>query len=165
MSKKYDNVYQATHDIDWFCRIGNQFVHCASNGGRLPEKVNDREMNGRNQEIVAGLKDVVSSDQVIINRGYVYERLGKNESPEAFGRYVSSFVSMAKKGFLSFDRVEGEDIYRWVAKPNSAIMLDIATLPEYDTRACGDFYRKKEVLHVDCLDQADRINAIKGSSS
>lgn len=160
MSKKYDNVYQATHDIDWFCRIGDQFVHCASNGGRLPEKVNDREMNRRNQEIVAGLEEVVSSDEIIINRSYVYERLGNNESPEAFDYYVSSFVSMAKKGFLSFDRVEGGDVYIWIAKPNRATKLNIATLPEYDARTCGAFCGKKEVLHVDCLDYADSTNAI-----
>ncbi len=42
MSAEYDIVYQQTRDIDWFCRIGNIAMHFASNGGLLPNKVNNR---------------------------------------------------------------------------------------------------------------------------
>ena len=61
---EYDKTYQQTHDIDWFCKIGNTAMHFASNGGLLPKKVNNREVNSHIQHVVATMDDVVTSDYV-----------------------------------------------------------------------------------------------------
>lgn len=153
---EYDKTYQQTHDIDWFCKIGNTAMHFASNGGLLPKKVNNREMNSHIQYIVATMEDVVSkTDQILVNSAYVYERLGANENRASYERYIESFVAMAKKGFVSFDRMIEADSYMWIAKPKKAVEVAIEQLPRYDKDVCHRYAIKGDVVHVDCLNRGE----------
>lgn len=108
---RYDAHYLETHDIDWFCRIGNTAMHFASDGGALPEKVNDREQLRAIQHAVAIQDDVLEKAEIIINKQYVRRVLGNNDDLNAFNNYVESFVAMARKGFVSFDRMPEGDEY------------------------------------------------------
>lgn len=150
--------YMETHDIDWFCRIGAISIHCASNGGVLPKKVNVRSVNRKIQETVAAMPEVLDEhEEVIVNERYVRERLENHFSEEAYAQYISSFVAMARKGFWSFDRELNEshnDVYMWIAKPARYVEIEINTLPEYNERQCRAFLYGKEELHVSCLDSA-----------
>lgn len=153
---KYYPDYMETHDIDWFCRIGTIPIHCASNGGVLPNKVNVRSVNRRIQEAVAAMPEVLDEhEEVIINERYVRGRLEIQFPEGAYEQYISSFVSMARKGFWSFDRElneDHEDVYMWIAKPTRDIAVEINNLPEYDERQCHAFFFGKEEIHVGCLD-------------
>lgn len=122
---KYSKIYQLTHDIDWFCKIGDLPMHFASNCGLLPDKVNNREVNRRIQEIVASAQNLIERSQVIINGEYVRLRLGEEAGETVFNDYVRTFVEMAMKGYWSFDRcVEGEEnTYIWIAKPSVPVCL------------------------------------------
>ena len=152
MSSEYHETYQQTHDIDWFCMIGNTAMHFASNGGILPKKVNNREVNSRIQYAVAMMEDVVTEpEQILINRQYVNARLGENVSPETFNRYVESFVAMARKGFVSCDRLLGCDSYIWISKPANSVNVAINELPRYSESVCRRYASEGDLVHVDCL--------------
>lgn len=154
MSTKYEESYQLTHDIDWFCRIGDTAMHFASNGGLLPKKVNNREANRQIQHDVAMLDAMITNaEQIEINIDYVNERLGENVNPEAFKRYVESFVAMAKKGFVSFDRMLDEDGYIWIAKPTIDVAVNIENLPLYEKSIFGLYDDDRNMVHVECLNQ------------
>lgn len=153
---EYDKTYQQTHDIDWFCKIGNTAMHFASNGGLLPNKVNNREVNSHIQHVVATMDDVVSeTDQILVNSAYVYERLGKNENRASYERYIESFVAMAKKGFVSFDRMIEADAYIWIAKPKKAVEVAMVELPRFDEDICHRYALEGDVVHVDCLNRVE----------
>lgn len=154
---KYNRLYQMTHDIDWFCKIGNISMHFASNCGMLPNKVNDRDVNRKIQELVTDAPNLVEREQVIINDMYVRTRLGEEAGENEFNDYVRTFVEMAMKGFWSFDRLieEGEDIYMWIAKPSAMIEVNFEDLPTYSEDVCGLFQHTKEMVHVSCLDEND----------
>ena len=152
----YYPVYMESHDIDWFCKIGNIPIHCASNGGTLPKKVNVRSMNRKNQEVVAALPELLDRhEEIIVNERYVRNRLENQLSEDSYEHYIRSFVSMARKGFWSFDREindANDDIYMWIAKPAKIVEVEINSLPEYDERQCHAFFHGKEEIHVSCLD-------------
>lgn len=156
---KYSASYMVTHDIDWFCKIGDIPVHCASNGGLLPTIVNVRSQNRKNQEVVASMLEVLDPhEEVVVNYDYVRRRLGNNDSIDANNQYVSSFVSMARKGFMSFDRViddRCDDVYEWVAKPARRVEMAITTLPSYEEGKCPAFARDQKRIHVSCLDSVE----------
>lgn len=153
----YDKIYLLTHDIDWFCKIGNIPMHFASNCGKLPKRVNDRDVNRKLQEKVIGVPNLVEREQVIINTEYVRTRLGNELSENAFNDYVRTFVEMAMKGFWSFDRIneDGVDIYIWIAKPSVNIGMELEGLPTYPEDVCRAFHDTGEVVHVECLDEND----------
>lgn len=151
---KYDVDYIETHDIDWFCKIGNTAMHFASNGGNLPEKVNNREQLRVIQHAVAMLDDVQGKEEIVINRQYVWRVLRNNDKQKAFDDYVESFVAMARKGFISFDRMSEGDVYMWIARPVGRVEVKIPGLPEYEKDACGLYAAEKEIVHVRCLNRA-----------
>lgn len=153
----YDKTYLLTHDIDWFCRIGNIPMHFASNCGKLPKKVNDRDVNRRLQEMVTVAPNLVEREQVIINTEYVRTRLGNELAENAFNDYVRTFVEMAMKGFWSFDRIneDGVDVYIWIAKPSVNVEMELEGLPTYPEDVCRAFHDIGEVVHVECLDEND----------
>lgn len=161
MRKQYNLSYIETHDIDWFCIIGDILIHCASNGGRLPEKVDNRNHNRRIQKYVANMADVIESEEDIeVNDKYVYGRLGQGPSPDAYNNYIATFVAMAKKGFMSFDRMierQDTDNYIWIAKPKRQVKVEIENLPTYDASVCPRFMKHGDIIHVDCLDVYDRV--------
>lgn len=154
---KYDADYLETHDIDWFCKIGNTAMHFASDGGVLPVKVNDREQLRAIQHAVAIQEDVLGEDKIEINRQYVWGVLRNNDKQKAFDDYVESFIAMARKGFVSFDRMLEGDKYMWIAKPIVSVEVNIQGLPEYEEYACGLYAAEKEIVHVRCLNCADRF--------
>lgn len=92
---KYDRLYQMTHDIDWFCKIGNISMHFASNCGMLPYKVNDRDVNRKIQELVTDAPNLIEREQIIINDIYVRTRLGEEAGENEFNDY-----SRRKRGLL-----------------------------------------------------------------
>lgn len=168
MNEKYTITYQLTHDIDWFCMIGNVPMHFASNGGILPDKVNNYKQNRKIQFAVAKQEFKLNEKEVILNSDYIKERLVINDSVSNIENYVESFIDMARKGFTSFDRYinykdhnlfnrlydrvgSSDDSYIWVAKPQKLIDFSIDGLPYFEKDVCPFYESKKEILHVRCL--------------
>lgn len=134
----YNTQYQYTHDIDWFFMIGNQPIHCASNGGRVPNIFSAIELQNLQVEVEA----IAPTHQFVLNHAvieryvrdhyrYVDEELLRRQGlPEMFKdidfdedtpvwmkAYSWSFVKMAQRGFLSFDRNAETGLYFLVASP------------------------------------------------
>ena len=40
---KFRNTFLLSHDIDWFCKIGELYIHGASFGGAIPHLANDEK--------------------------------------------------------------------------------------------------------------------------
>ena len=110
----YPESEWSTRDIDWFVKIGDIFIHGASNGGVLPSMIT-KGQNRQIQQAVAKMDYLYadSENDIFINSDYVNQRLkgkkglletdGDNFSP--YNAYITSFKNMARKGFYSFDRV------------------------------------------------------------
>lgn len=122
---KFSNDFQRSHDIDWFGKINQIFIHALSFGGLLPEEVNNRETN------FIILRHVYSANvnrqiRIVVNDAYIEQRLRPqaNENDAADferrkARYLRHFTDMAKKGFWSFDRdLYNEKVYHLIAKPD-----------------------------------------------
>lgn len=117
----YSESECSTRDIDWFVKIGDIYIHGASNGGILPSMIT-KGQNRQIQQIVAQMDYLYedSENEIYINKGYVEQRLGKaeviadfetqyEEKPAVdkispYNAYIASFKDMARKGFYSFDR-------------------------------------------------------------
>ena len=135
---KYSKEYQRTRDIDWFFRKGNRCYHVASNGGLLPDFVNDVLRLREEQANVSSLDNIYESiDDVNLNHQYVNERIkriieqyriynNEQEIPsieEMKKAYLKSFIEMAKKGFYSYDRaLEGDSKYVLICGPQEPIL-------------------------------------------
>lgn len=110
----YPESEWSTRDIDWFVKIGDIYIHGASNGGVLPSMIT-KGQNRQIQKAVAKMDYLYadSENEIFINSDYVNQRLkgqkglletdGDNFSP--YNAYIASFKDMARKGFYSFDRV------------------------------------------------------------
>lgn len=110
----YPESEWSTRDIDWFVKIGDIYIHGASNGGVLPSMIT-KGQNRQIQQAVAKMDYLYadSENDIFINSDYVNQRLkgqkglletdGDNFSP--YNAYIASFKNMARKGFYSFDRV------------------------------------------------------------
>lgn len=113
-NKMYPESEWSTRDIDWFVKIGDIYIHGASNGGVLPSMI-IKGQNRQIQQAVAKMDYLYadSENDIFINSDYVNQRLkgkkglletdGDNFSP--YNAYITSFKNMARKGFYSFDRV------------------------------------------------------------
>ena len=122
----------ATRDIDWFCLVNGVPLHAASAGGViLPDLVNDTQKLRDSQYIAYNLPDTY--ENVFINSNLIRRKLlagdelkNHNEEDNTYVEYdgpifeelsmedriaiyASSFVSMSKKGFFSFDRSDLND--------------------------------------------------------
>lgn len=135
--------YQFNHDIDWFCLINGAPVHFASNGGILPGRSYSIKNLIKLQHQISNLEQ---SFRCSVNVEYIerYLREGEyyadlyNASEEEFRQllpesfeitndvaelprhllvYGWSFIEMAKRGFISFDRNKDENTYHLVAWP------------------------------------------------
>ncbi|MDE6136993.1 MAG: hypothetical protein K2F97_05915, partial [Muribaculaceae bacterium] len=61
-----------SRDIDWFFRSSGNLIHCASNGGLLPEIVADIDYLESSGKIVAAMEDGITDDSdIFINNGHV----------------------------------------------------------------------------------------------
>lgn len=122
---EYSESYMSSKDIDWFFKIGNQYVHVASAGGKLPDIVNDREKLRQVQHEVYNLPYIFSSEEICLNQGFIIQLLSSqpDNGPRLYDRYIESFMNFARKGFISCDRTEIEnetsDIYHVVCAPPS----------------------------------------------
>lgn len=132
---KLGESYIQSRDIDWFCNIDGIYIHVASAGGELPDVVNDRKMLREVQLGVSKLQDIYEEDQIVFNEEVIRKRLRNNierlaehgienneyNEEEGYRDYISTFAAMARKGFVSYDRVNVFDItdnrYSWVARP------------------------------------------------
>lgn len=146
----YRSNYLYTHDIDWFCLINRIPVHIASNGGNLPRRSYTIRQLVSLQNKVANMEQQfkfsinTSSINTYLKEGEYYPNL--NELSEQQFRemlpnhfdisqdyyqlklsreillYGWSFIEMAKRGFYSFDRIEGDldnSLYRLIAWPTN----------------------------------------------
>lgn len=120
---KYSETYQRTRDIDWFFQYHGRNIHVASNGGKLPEFVNDIHRLRKEQAEVSLLEDI-EDISIRVNDEYVDSRMAilrqfdstKQDEEERLSSkndYLRSFVDMAKKGFYSYDRAL-DDEYKYV---------------------------------------------------
>lgn len=166
--------YIQSRDIDWFCNIDGIYVHAASAGGELPEFVNDRKMLREMQLAVSELKDIYKENQIVFNEEVIRKRLRENikrlaehgvesneyDEEESYRDYISTFATMAQKGFVSYDRINAFDItdnrYNWVARPYDlwkSHKPDIV-LPTKRTSICNALtllYGSKEVDLIELL--------------
>lgn len=124
---KYTEDYLRSRDIDWFCVIDGIYVHIASAGGLLPVEINDMEILRSNQRFVCELADIFTEEEIEVNRTFLAARFGNQDGGNQDGGnqateyYLESFLSMARKGFVSLDRTnladQDDNTYHVVCKP------------------------------------------------
>lgn len=132
----YRKLTQKSLDIDWFIELDGVRVHIASNGGHIPWRSYKIRSIKRIYENVMAMSEehAVGINEAYINNldGYEYldnddfkQRIKREDGsiPDKISLYSESFVSMAKRGFLSFDRTDfsspfGDDLYRLIAWPS-----------------------------------------------
>ena len=123
----YDSTYFESKDIDWFFKYGDTYVHVASAGGKIPVEINaERNALRSLQHQVSVLPDIFTEDEIIVNNAFLSQFLKNDE--EAKSKYVESFVSMSRKGFVSIDRTNfadlDDDTYHIVCKPPRQERID-----------------------------------------
>ena len=122
---KYDVAYIYSKDIDWFCIIGDVFCHVAPAGGMIPDSINDREKLRGLQKRVFDSDFIFDEEDIVVNEVFLNQHFGNDE--EARMAYMLSFMSMARKGFVSFDRTNVMDLndqtYHIVCYPKNPIKL------------------------------------------
>ena len=104
-----ENEWSA-RDIDWFVKIGDIYIHGASNGGVLPSMIT-KGQNRQIQQAVAKMDYLYadSENDIFVNSDYVNQRLkgqkrllepdGDNFSP--YNAYIASFKDMMPEGQVS----------------------------------------------------------------
>lgn len=103
---EYSDSYMYSKDIDWFFSINNKlFIHAASAGGLLPKQINDRDKLRNIQKKVFELPDIYSINEIRFNETFLLERFNNGDGID---NYLTSFVEMAMKGFISMDRTNLE---------------------------------------------------------
>ena len=133
----YPESEWSTRDIDWFVKIGDIYIHGASNGGVLPSMIT-KGQNRQIQQAVAKMDYLYadSENDIFVNSDYVNQRLkgqkrlletdGDNFSP--YNAYIASFKNMARKGFYSSDRVIASTLEEDSQKSNQIKYVLIACL-------------------------------------
>lgn len=121
----YEDAYIHSKDIDWFCIIGDVFCHVASAGGLIPNIINDREKLRSLQKRVFDSDFIFDEEEIVVNEDFLDQHFGDDK--EARKAYMLSFMSMARKGFVSFDRTNVMDLndqtYHIVCYPKNPIRL------------------------------------------
>lgn len=112
----YSLIEQHSRDLDIFLRDSNKLIHFASGGGLLPERaINSDEYNNL---IIAEISRDQSEFEIEINPN-LSELLNLNQ--ENLGRYLVSFIEMARKGFFTYDKSKlgnfEDPTFHLVAKP------------------------------------------------
>lgn len=157
-------------DIDWFCFINGFPIHVASNGGELPknlystkefenifnlvQNIESKPLNWRiNLEFVnSHRKDynyINKIDELEQKKFLLSDLTNTDESIKLDPiqiAYSWSFIEMAKKGFFSFDRVEGNR-YRLVAFPSFPFNLEVfrkISFPISPLAYLDDYYWRNE---------------------
>ena len=128
---KMKNAYQGM-DFDWYTIDNeNRIAFFASGGGLLPESILGLEKEDY-LEVIAymrGLREIPGIE-IIINPDL--DELIGFESLEEKARYLESYILMAKKGLIAFDKTmvmyEFDHNYHLVATPS--VQLSIEALSE-----------------------------------
>jgi hypothetical protein len=107
-------------DIDCFFRVNNIPIFIATNGGFLPNELNEEEKLIENAEWVSSLPDINRDKlSISINWEYVHKRLAEQDLA-ARKSYLYSFRRMARKGFYAYDRdIQNDNFesYKLIAWP------------------------------------------------
>lgn len=122
---KYDKAYLHSKDIDWFCIIGSVICHVASAGGLLPDAINDREKLRNLQKRVFDSDYIFGEEDIVVNKVFLNQQFGNDQNAQI--SYLTSFMSMTRKGFISLDRTNLMDLndqtYHVVCYPKNPIFL------------------------------------------
>lgn len=125
---RIENNVLRLSDIDCFFRIDKMPIFIATNGGLLPEILNNEEDLTNNMDWVSSLLDINKGEQSInINWEYVHKRLAEQDLA-ARKSYLYSFRRMARKGFYAYDRdlqAQNRESYKLVAWPTKKLPSDI----------------------------------------
>ena len=125
---KLSQQYINSHDIDWFATLDGRNIHVASAGAQIPDIVNDRKELRRIQDIVRNLPEHC---EIEINYSAIRKLYDFNI--EQMDDYVSSFATMARKGFHSYDKVDinnlSDERYYLIAYPKESNEIGLE-LPE-----------------------------------
>lgn len=141
-------------DIDWFCYINGCPIHVASNGGELPRNLYTQENLIKTLDIVQATEPVCDwevNKKFVKTRNENYNYINEIEESDRDDfllpdkeisnitdykglsskeiAYSWSFIEMARRGFFSFDRVEGNN-YRLVAYPSNYLGKGSFTFPD-----------------------------------
>lgn len=120
---KFSLQFQLSHDIEWFAKVGDNYIHAMSFGGLLPQPVNERNRNFILMR--KAFQTRVQDKALSYNDYYIDRRLKRYKeqySEEQYNirrqRYLTHFEQMAARGFYSFDRdLYNEEIYHLIVKP------------------------------------------------
>lgn len=130
---RYRKNYLLSHNIDWFCILGKKWVHVSSQGGFLPDFVDDDNFLPQLQALTNIIPVYSRFEDIDINEQLIKQRFERHLSiiremqpnfdsnlsdfidPEwdysTFrSRYIASFVEMAQRGFYSYVRVNIDEI-------------------------------------------------------
>lgn len=119
MSRRSDD-YLRGRDIDWFFKANGCFYHCASNGGLLPDEYREISLINNIKEAVMNHVPQFYPEELQYNDDYIddvvsgqieiWQRLNEDVNTPELDNYIrtmflSSFIFMAQRGFVSLDRV------------------------------------------------------------
>lgn len=157
---RYRKDYLLSYNVDWFCKFGHKWIHTSSQGGMLPDKVDDSSFLPQLQSFLNIIPIYSKKEDVIVNESLVNQRFKRHMSLlremsehseseniktnldleyEIFRlNYIESFVEMAQKGFYSFVRVNidnfADNQTLLVAKPtndaSNCLFQDISSILE-----------------------------------
>ena len=124
----FTKAFQRAHDIDWFAKCGNVYIHAMSFGGLLPTSVNNKNRNFNIMKRVYISLPVREDVELIWNERYLSRRLHQVEIDEEDyqirrTRYLVHFDEMARRGLYSFDRdLNNESIYHLIVRPKNPFL-------------------------------------------
>lgn len=119
---RFSRGYISTHDIDWFCKINNKYVHIGSCGGKLPPFAKERNILREIQYNVDALPETYNTE---INGRYIQALLQfNNNSQVTVDSFGKIFRHWAARGFYSFYRDlirhnEEDESYSLIAWPTN----------------------------------------------
>lgn len=151
---EYTSEYLQSHDIDWFYVVNGIPIHFASAGGIIPSKANDRKNLRWVQRKVNKLPDILDAKDIQINPNLDEQFHDK----KALNEYLCSFLNMAKKGFVSYDRKDIMDVnsvvYTFVCGPKNylaenSVLEVLESVPHID------------VNNIDVLNPIQELNIIE----
>lgn len=120
MAEVHSDEFYHDSDIDWFYRVNGINIHVASMGHKLPRGYTDDML----KTVYAAVSGIEMAEWRVEGGVWYNEELLRRwlrlEEANEIGRYLASFVVMARKGFYSFapltiDPMDEE--YYLMAKP------------------------------------------------
>ena len=157
----HSKEYMLSHDIDWYFKYNEYFVHCASNGGMIPNICREIKYLHSIKKAVQNISQLLNYDELYINETHLsniinlqreaWESLSNNGYPfmDLFDEklvkelYLSSFLANARKGMVSFDRIQinktgcneeiSENTYILVAAPKKIVRQKLSENKDYQS--------------------------------